>query len=57
MVGEIMRHDRQAKQRCAEVMRLAGFSIALSVVALVASEALARRSGYGRAGGQGAHVL
>jgi molybdate transport system permease protein len=41
----------------AEVMRLAGFSIVLSIAALVASEALARRSGYGRSGGQGAHVL
>lgn len=41
----------------AEVMRLAGFSIALSIAALVASEALARRSGYGSSGGQGAHVL
>lgn len=37
----------------AEVTRLALISVALSVVALVASEALARRSGYGR----GAHVL
>lgn len=37
----------------AEVTRLALISVALSVVALVASEALARRSGHGR----GAHVL
>ena len=41
----------------AEVTRLALISVALSIVALVASEALARRSGYGRMGGQGAHVL
>ena len=41
----------------AEVVRLAGLSIVLSVAALIASEALARRSGYGRSGRQGAHVL
>jgi molybdate transport system permease protein len=37
----------------AEVTRLALISVGLSVVALIASEMLARRSGYGR----GAHVL
>lgn len=37
----------------AEVTRLALISVGLSVVALIASEALARRSGHGR----GAHVL
>lgn len=41
----------------AEVTRLALISVALSVVALVVSEALARRSGHGRSGGAGAHVL
>ncbi|MFT4027989.1 MAG: molybdate ABC transporter permease subunit [Novosphingobium sp.] len=41
----------------AEVTRLALISVALSVLALIGSEALARRSGYGRSGGAGAYVL